>query len=160
MMEALFESAQLDLFAEPAPQPDAVKAETRQLQARYDALAVAFGLPPSRVVLSARRATGGVIQYGPPHTIRISLHMSPEDRLQTLLHETAHEDEPRRAPLPFARGAQARAAERLLARPLRGASRAAVRVARVQRADRAEALRLGRALPLDAEAPRDRPETP
>jgi hypothetical protein len=31
-----------------------------------------------------------VIQYGPPHVIRISLHMSPEDRLQTLLHEAAH----------------------------------------------------------------------
>jgi predicted SprT family Zn-dependent metalloprotease len=51
---------------------------------------VRWGLPVARIVLSARRATGGVIQYGPPHLIRISSHMTREDRLQTLLHETAH----------------------------------------------------------------------
>jgi predicted SprT family Zn-dependent metalloprotease len=51
---------------------------------------VTYGLPAARVVLSTRRATGGVILYGPPHVIRISGHMSAEDRVQTLLHESAH----------------------------------------------------------------------
>ena len=82
---------QLSLFPEPpAPPRERVLAEEHDLQERYDALARAYGLPPARVLLSGRRATGGVIRYGPPHLIRISLHMSPEDRLQTLLHETAH----------------------------------------------------------------------
>ncbi|HKC25875.1 MAG TPA: SprT-like domain-containing protein [Thermoanaerobaculia bacterium] len=89
-MEALPSPLQLDLFVEPAPEASTIDAERRKLQARYDALAVTHGLPPARVVLSGRRATGGVIQYGPPHTIRISFHMSAEDRLQTLLHEAAH----------------------------------------------------------------------
>jgi hypothetical protein len=81
---------QLDLFLEDAPSPTALGAEQAALQARYDALAAEWSLPPARIVLSARRATGGVITYGPPHVIRVSSHMSPEDRLQTLLHETAH----------------------------------------------------------------------
>ena len=89
-MEAVPSALQLDLFAEPSPEPQALRSETQRLQARYDAIAVAYGLPAARVLLSGRRATGGVIQYGPPHTIRISAHMSEEDRLQTLLHEAAH----------------------------------------------------------------------
>ena len=81
---------QLDLFAAPPPEPARLRAEGAELQLRYDELAVRWGLPAARVVLSRRRATGGVIQYGPPHTIRVSAHMSPEDRVQTLLHEVAH----------------------------------------------------------------------
>ncbi len=81
---------QLDLFAAEPPTRAQVRAEERRLQDRYDELSVLLGLPPARIVLSGRRATGGVIQYGPPHVIRISLHMAPEDRDQTLLHETAH----------------------------------------------------------------------
>jgi erythromycin esterase-like protein len=84
---------QLDLFDGDAPAPEEVRAGERDLQARYDALAKAHGLPPARVILSSRRATGGVIQYGTrgdPHVIRVSSHMRPDDRLQTLLHETAH----------------------------------------------------------------------
>jgi predicted SprT family Zn-dependent metalloprotease len=81
---------QLDLFLEEAPSPLALGAQQAALQARYDALAAEWTLPPARIVLSPRRATGGVITYGPPHVIRISSHMSAEDRLQTLLHETAH----------------------------------------------------------------------
>jgi predicted SprT family Zn-dependent metalloprotease len=81
---------QLDLFSDDAPSPEDVKADEDDLQARYDALAKAHHLPPARVILSGRRATGGVIQYGEPHVIRISSHMGAEDRLQTLLHEAAH----------------------------------------------------------------------
>ena len=81
---------QLDLFEGDAPPPADVRAGTRDLQTRYNALARTHRLPPARVILSGRRATGGVIQYGPPHVIRISSHMSSEDRIQTLLHETAH----------------------------------------------------------------------
>lgn len=81
---------QLDLFAEPLPEPSELAADQRALQERYDAIAARFGLSAARVHLSTRRATGGVIQYGPPHVIRISAHMQPHDRLQTLLHEAAH----------------------------------------------------------------------
>jgi predicted SprT family Zn-dependent metalloprotease len=81
---------QLDLFSDGAPRSDDGRAGERDLQARYDSLARAHGLPPARVILSSRRATGGVIQYGAPHVIRISSHMDAEDRLQTLLHEAAH----------------------------------------------------------------------
>jgi predicted SprT family Zn-dependent metalloprotease len=81
---------QLDLFCVEPPSPAETVAAQAALQARYDALAALWKLPPARVVLSARRATGGVITYGPPHVIRVSSHMSAEDRLQTLLHETAH----------------------------------------------------------------------
>ncbi len=84
---------QLDLFEPEPPGPEDLLRGERALQARYDVLARAHGLPPARVVLTARRATGGVIQYGTkgePHVIRISSHMDEGDRLQTLLHETAH----------------------------------------------------------------------
>jgi len=81
---------QLDLFDADAPSPGSARENERELQSRYDALARAHGLPPARVILSSRRATGGVIQYGTPHVIRISSHMVPGDRLQTLLHEAAH----------------------------------------------------------------------
>ena len=81
---------QLDLFLEEPPSPAELGAEQAALQARYDSLAEEWKLPRTRVVLSTRRATGGVITYGPPHVIRVSSHMSAEDRLQTLLHETAH----------------------------------------------------------------------
>ncbi|HEV8267722.1 MAG TPA: SprT-like domain-containing protein [Thermoanaerobaculia bacterium] len=89
-MEAVPAHVQLDLFPEPRPERASLLADEKALQARYDALAVRFGLPPARVVVSLRRATGGVIQYGPPHVIRVSAYMTPEDRIQTLLHETAH----------------------------------------------------------------------
>jgi predicted SprT family Zn-dependent metalloprotease len=81
---------QLDLFLEETPSPAELGAGQEALQARYDSLASEWNLPPARVVLTARRATGGVITYGPPHVIRVSSHMSREDGLQTLLHETAH----------------------------------------------------------------------
>lgn len=81
---------QMDLFPNALPEPAEVAADQKSLQARYDLLAARFGLPAARILLSTRRATGGVIQYGPPHTIRISAYMTSEDRLQTLLHETAH----------------------------------------------------------------------
>jgi predicted SprT family Zn-dependent metalloprotease len=81
---------QLELFHEPPIGHEVRRAEERALQKTYDDIAAAFGLPAARVVLSPRRATGGVIAYGPPHVIRISSHMSAADRLQTLLHEAAH----------------------------------------------------------------------
>lgn len=81
---------QLDLFHEEGPSAGEVGAEQAALQETYDRLAAEWKLPPARVVLTARRATGGLIAYGPPHVIRVSRHMSREDRLQTLLHETAH----------------------------------------------------------------------
>ena len=84
------EPVQLELFPEPAAAREVRRAEERALQKTYDELAGVFGLPPARVVLSPRRATGGVITYGPPHVIRISSHMEAADRLQTLLHEAAH----------------------------------------------------------------------
>ena len=81
---------QLELFDfQPMPR-ELLRAEERVLQRTYDELAGTLGLPPALVVLSSRRSTGGVITYGPPHVIRISSHMSREDRLQTLLHEAAH----------------------------------------------------------------------
>lgn len=89
-MEAIPRLGQLELFPDVDPEPEVLLAHQAALQKRYDALAVRFGLAAARVVLSVRRATGGVIQYGPPHVIRISAHMTQEDRLQTLLHETAH----------------------------------------------------------------------
>jgi hypothetical protein len=81
---------QLDLFEEAPPLREVLVSDQRALQERYDAVAVRHGLPAARVLLSVRRATGGVIQYGPPHVIRISAHMEPRDRVQTLLHEAAH----------------------------------------------------------------------
>jgi predicted SprT family Zn-dependent metalloprotease len=81
---------QLDLFSGPLPTREELRADQASLQALYDAFAEAYRLPAARVELSARRATGGVIQYGPPHVIRVSAHMSASDRRETLLHETAH----------------------------------------------------------------------
>jgi hypothetical protein len=81
---------QLELFIEPVPERATLAADQRALQERYDALALRYRLPAARVHLSMRRATGGVIQYGPPHVIRVSAHMDPKDRVQTLLHEIAH----------------------------------------------------------------------
>jgi len=81
---------QLELFQAQLPPSGSVAESQRHLQALYDRFAVRFGLPPARVVVTGRRATGGVIQYGPPHVIRISAFMSEEDREQTLRHETAH----------------------------------------------------------------------
>jgi predicted SprT family Zn-dependent metalloprotease len=89
-MDAQPVAMQLDLFPQPAYEPALLDSEQRLLQTRYDRLAVQYGLPAARVMLSTRRATGGVITYGPPHVIRISAHMSSEDRLQTLLHEATH----------------------------------------------------------------------
>lgn len=84
------EPVQLELFQEPAAGRELRRFEERALQKAYDDLAASFSLPPARVLLSPRRATGGVITYGPPHVIRISSHMGAADRLQTLLHEAAH----------------------------------------------------------------------
>ncbi len=84
------EPEQMLLFDDPPKPREILRAEERVLQRGYDELAEAFRLPPAKVILSSRRATGGVITYGPPHVIRISSHMSEEDRLQTLLHEAAH----------------------------------------------------------------------
>jgi len=84
------EPEQLLLFFDPPAPREVLRAEEKVLQRRYDELAETFHLPPARVILSSRRATGGVITYGPPHVIRVSSHMSAEDRLQTLLHEAAH----------------------------------------------------------------------
>jgi len=89
-MEAVPNLVQLELFPEVSPARSEIVAGERDLQATYDRLALRYGLPDARVVLTLRRSTGGVIQYGPPHMIRISAHMSPEDRRETLLHETAH----------------------------------------------------------------------
>ncbi len=90
MGASLTRLTQMDLFLEEPPTPAETSREQANLQARYDSLAATWKLPPARVVLTSRRATGGVITYGPPHVIRVSSHMSREDRLQTLLHEIAH----------------------------------------------------------------------
>ncbi len=77
---------QLELFpVTERPAPDG-----KSLQAIYDQLAADHGLPAARVVITMRRATGGMIRYGPPHLIRISGHMSESDQRETLLHEVAH----------------------------------------------------------------------
>jgi predicted SprT family Zn-dependent metalloprotease len=83
-------AVQLELFPETRPPREALLNGQRALQGIYDALAVQWGLAAARVVVTTRRATGGVIQYGPPHVIRVSGHMSSEDQKATLLHETAH----------------------------------------------------------------------
>ncbi len=83
-------SAQLELFPAAPPPSGSLRESERKLQALYDRMAGQFGLSPATIVVTARRATGGVIQYGSPHIIRISAFMSEEDRKETLLHETAH----------------------------------------------------------------------
>lgn len=83
---------QLELF--PAEEFEARRPQPRvdkdSLQRLYNQLAASYGLPAARVEVTLRRATGGMIRYGPPHVIRVSGHMSPEDQRETLLHETAH----------------------------------------------------------------------
>jgi predicted SprT family Zn-dependent metalloprotease len=74
-------------FEAPLPPP---RLEGGHLQGLYNQLAAKFGLPPAKVEVTLRRATGGMIRYGPPHVIRVSGHMSAEDQKETLLHETAH----------------------------------------------------------------------
>lgn len=61
-----------------------------RLRAVYEGLRVAWGTGPAEISLSSRRLTGGMIRYGHPHAIVISLHMPEDERLETLLHETAH----------------------------------------------------------------------
>ncbi len=81
---------QLELFPDERPAREALAAGQRVLQALYDEMASRHGLPPARILVTTRRATGGVSPYGPPHVIRISGHMSLADQRETLLHETAH----------------------------------------------------------------------
>src|SRR5690349_2175547 len=47
-----------------------------RLQRLYDRVAAGFGLDPARVQVSRRKLTGGHIEYGPPHRITISAHLS------------------------------------------------------------------------------------
>lgn len=82
--------AQLSLFPDERPPREALLSAQRSLQRLYDEQAERWDLPPAQVVVTMRRATGGVIQYGPPHVIRVSGHMSFADQRETLLHETAH----------------------------------------------------------------------
>jgi SprT-like family protein len=72
------------LFAIPEPDEEAL------LQRLYDRLAARFGLDPARVRLSTRKLTGGEIEYGAPHRITISAHLSAREREDTLRHEAAH----------------------------------------------------------------------
>jgi predicted SprT family Zn-dependent metalloprotease len=64
--------------------------EESRLQRFYDRIAARFGLGAAQVRLSRRKLTGGEIRYGRPHVITISAHLSETERLDTLLHETAH----------------------------------------------------------------------
>jgi predicted SprT family Zn-dependent metalloprotease len=61
-----------------------------RLQRLYDRVAARFGLDPARVQVSRRKLTGGHIEYGPPHRITISAHLSEAEQRDTLLHEAAH----------------------------------------------------------------------
>lgn len=61
-----------------------------QLQALYDRVAARFGFDPATVRVSGRKLTGGHIEYGPPHRITISGHLTPAEQRDTLLHEAAH----------------------------------------------------------------------
>ena len=144
---------QLDLFEGDAPGPDEVRAGERDLQARYDALAKTHGLPPARVILSGRRATGGVIQYGTreePHVIRVSSHMSADDRLQNVLHEATQRSAtsagaPRRA-IPRGSGpSRARWESSARPRPKRSASAASASATRATRTAARAARPSGRA---------------
>jgi predicted SprT family Zn-dependent metalloprotease len=60
------------------------------LQRLYDRVAARFGFDPARVRVSRRKLTGGHIEYGPPHRITISGHLSAAEQRDTLLHEAAH----------------------------------------------------------------------
>jgi predicted SprT family Zn-dependent metalloprotease len=61
-----------------------------RLQRLYDRLASRFGFAPARVRVSRRKLTGGHIEYGPPHRITISGHLTEAEQRDTLLHEAAH----------------------------------------------------------------------
>jgi predicted SprT family Zn-dependent metalloprotease len=61
-----------------------------RLQALYDRLAASFGFGPAVVRLSRRKLTGGGIEYGSPHRITISGHLSEAEQEDTLRHEAAH----------------------------------------------------------------------
>ena len=56
-----------------------------RLQRLYDRVAARFGFDPARVRLSRRKLTGGHIEYGPPHRITISAHLSEAEQRDTLL---------------------------------------------------------------------------
>lgn len=71
-------------FAIPEPDPGV------RLQRLYDRVAARFGLDPARVRVSRRKLTGGHIEYGPPHRITISGHLTAQEQRDTLLHEAAH----------------------------------------------------------------------
>jgi predicted SprT family Zn-dependent metalloprotease len=60
------------------------------LQRLYDRVAARFGFDAARVRVSRRKLTGGHIEYGPPHRITISAHLSLAEQRDTLLHEAAH----------------------------------------------------------------------
>ena len=60
------------------------------LQRLYDRLAARFGLDPACVRVSRRKLTGGHIEYGSPHRITISAHLTAAEQRDTLLHEAAH----------------------------------------------------------------------
>ncbi len=60
------------------------------LRQEYERHRATWGIGEAMIELSRRRLTGGVIRYGRPHRIVISLHMSVEERRETLLHEIAH----------------------------------------------------------------------
>jgi predicted SprT family Zn-dependent metalloprotease len=72
------------LFAIPQADPE------QRLQLLYDRLAGRFHFGPALVRLSTRKLTGGEIQYGPPHRITISAHLSESEQEDTLRHEAAH----------------------------------------------------------------------
>lgn len=74
----------------PRGASDEDQADLAALREEYERLRGAWGFGPAAIRLSRRRLTGGVIHYGHPHRIDISLHMSPVERRETLLHEIAH----------------------------------------------------------------------
>jgi len=70
----------------PIPPPDA----QQRLQLLYDRLAARFRFGLALVRLSTRKLTGGEIQYGDPHRITISAHLTVKEQANTLRHEAAH----------------------------------------------------------------------
>ena len=70
--------------------PDEPADERALLQFLYDRLAARFRFGAAQIRLSGRKLTGGEIQYGRPHRITISAHLSPAERDDTLRHEAAH----------------------------------------------------------------------
>ncbi len=72
------------LFSIPAADDE------QRLQLLYNRLSECFQFGPARVQLSRRKLTGGEIQYGAPHRITISAHLSESEQEDTLRHEAAH----------------------------------------------------------------------